>query len=212
MIKTLAFIKRRPGSDRDAFRDHYETVHVPLALPLLEGLLRYVRYHVHSNRVGDFAFDVMTAFSYRDKAATDGVFARLASSEGKPILDDELIFMDRPANRFFAISERSWQPGEEGDEHLFVLVARPEGMSRFDASSNLVNDHWPRLLGLVEDPHFALLRDFFPMQGEEVIFDSVMQIGGSSFAGLEGWSKSLENDGFRVCAVETRRFESLLDV
>jgi len=211
VIKTLALIKRRPGSDRDAFREHYETVHAPLALPLLDGIQRYVRYHVCSNRVGDFQFDVLSAFWYRDRAATDEVFSRLASAEGEAILADELTFMDKPANRFFAVSERSWRPGEEGDDPLFVLVARPAGMSRFDASSNLVQRHWPELLGCIEDPSFALLRDGFPMQGEEVVFDSVMQLGASSHAGLEDWSKRLENEGYRVCAVETRRFETPLD-
>lgn len=214
MIKALALIKRLPGTDRDAFREHYETVHVPLALPLLDGLERYVRYHVHSNRYGDFAFDVLSAFWYRDRAATDEVFSRLASAEGEAILADELTFMDKPANRFFAVSERSWlscEEGEEGDEHLFVLVARPENMSRFDASSHLTNRLWPRLLDRVEPPSFALLRDCFPMQGDEIVFDSIMQIGASGHAGLEEWSKSLENEGYRVCAVETLRFETRLD-
>jgi len=208
MIKTLALIKRRDGIDRVSFREHYETTHVPLALPVLDGLLRYARYHVESNVWGDFGFDVLTAFWYQDKAATDRVFARLASEEGAAIYEDERHFMDSSANRFFAASERSWQSGDEGDEHLFVLVSRPEGMSRFEASSNLVIEHWPRLLGRFEDLSFALLRDAFPMQGEENIYDSVMQISASRYAGLEAWSKELFESGYEVTAVETRRFET----
>jgi uncharacterized protein (TIGR02118 family) len=211
VIKTLAFIKRLPGTSRDAFREHYESVHVPLALPLLDGLERYVRYHIQSNRFGDCAFDVLTAFWYRDRAAADSVFSRLASAEGEAILADELTFIDKPANRCFAVSERSWLTGEEGEEHLFVLIARPEGMSRFDASSNLANHHWPRLLDRFDDPRFALLRDGFPMQGDVAVFDSVMQVRASGYAGLEEWSKSLESEDYRVYAVETRRFESDLD-
>jgi hypothetical protein len=69
MIKTLALIKRRDGIDRVSFREHYETTHVPLALPVLEGLLRYARYHIESNVWGDFRFDVLTAFWYRHKSA-----------------------------------------------------------------------------------------------------------------------------------------------
>ena len=45
MIRTLSLIKRRPDITRDAFREHYETVHAPLALPFMDGLERYVRYH-----------------------------------------------------------------------------------------------------------------------------------------------------------------------
>lgn len=225
MIHTLAFIKRRAAIDREAFREHYEKIHVPLALPLLEGLLRYVRYHVESIRYGEFGFDVMTAFGYRDKKTTDRVFARLAADEGAAIRADELDFMDKPANRFVAISERLFVPerdggavdeeafddGRCGAEALFVLVTRPEGVRRFEASSRLGVEHWPRLLARVERPRRALLRDVFPMPGPTLAYDGILQIEAEGFAGLDRWARGLEAEGYRVCAVRTRRFETRLD-
>jgi uncharacterized protein (TIGR02118 family) len=213
VIKTLAFIKRRADVEREAFRDHYEEIHAPLALPLLDGLVRYVRHHVEAVRIGEFSFDVLTAFSYRDKAATDRLFARLESEEGRAIREDELTFMDTAANRFFAVSERAWLPSEaaeEGDAHTFVAVSRPAGMSRYDACANLTREYWPGLLEAVEDPHFALSRDCFPVQGDDLVFDSLMQVGARSFSGLDDWSKRLEAEGYRVCGVETRSAETPL--
>jgi len=210
VIKTLALIKRRSSIDRSAFREHYESVHVPLALPLLEGLSRYVRYHIETERFGDCDFDVLTAFWYRDKAATDRVFARIEGDEGAAIRKDELEFMDKNGNRFFAVSERGWQPGEEGDEHLFVLISRPVGMSRSDSSSKLAADHWPRLLAGFDRPGFALLRDAFPMSGDDLPYDSVMQIRAGQIASLESWARSLNAEGYGVTAIGTRLFETKL--
>ena len=62
MIRTLSLIKRRPDIERAAFREHYETVHAPLALPHMEGLVRYVRYHLEDELLGDVGFDVVSAF------------------------------------------------------------------------------------------------------------------------------------------------------
>jgi uncharacterized protein (TIGR02118 family) len=208
MIKTLALIKRRPDLDRAAFRAHYEDVHVPLALPFLTGLIRYVRHHVVANRYGTSDFDVLTCFGFSDKAATDRVFALLEAEEGKAIREDERRFMDKDANRFFAVSERVLVDGEEGGRHLFVLVARPSTLSRHDASQALGLTHWPRLLAEIGDLEFALLRDGFPVQGGELPYDAVLQIGCRGVAGLERWSSGLEAEGYRVAAVETQRFET----
>ena len=210
VIKTLALIKRRSSIDRSAFREHYENIHVPLALPLLEGLCRYVRYHIEAERFGECDFDVLTAFWYHDKLATDRVFARIEGDEGTAIRKDELEFMDKNGNRFFAVSERDWQAGEEGDEHLFVLISRPAGMSRYDCSSKLAGDHWPRLLERFDRPGFALLRDTFPMSEDDLPYDSVMQVRAVQFAGLESWARSLNAEGYGVTAIGTRLFETKL--
>jgi len=211
MIKMLALIKRLSAMDRSDFREHYEERHAPLALPLLEGLSRYVRYHVVSEPFGEPGFDVLTGFWYRDQAAADRVFTRLEGEEGDPLREDELRFMDKSGNRFFPVSERVLMPGDEGEEHLFVLVSRPEGMSRFDCSTKLARDHWPRLIDRIESPRFALLRDAFPMHDVELPCDSVLQVGPGSSAGLDRWGRSLEAEGFRVTAVGARRYETKLD-
>lgn len=219
-IKTLALIKRKPTLDRAAFRAHYENRHVPLALPLLEGLVRYVRYHVLESEPADLPFDVLTAFWYRDKAAADAVFAKLSGEAGKAILADELEFMDKDANCFFAVSERLLIKGREvglesedaSNTFQFILVARPEGMSRYDSASFLAISHWPRLFEALEEPRFALLRDGFPVgDGDgELPWDCVMQTRAKGYAGLPTWIRSVEAEGFRVLSVRATSHETPL--
>lgn len=210
MIKTLSLIKRRSDLDRSAFRDHYESTHAPLALPHMTGLVRYVRYHIEEDLLGPVGFDVLSAFWYRDAESTAAMMEVLKSEAGKPILEDEQKFMDKPANRFFPVSERWLREGEEGDEHVFVLVGKPEAMSRYDASTRIAEDHFPKLLEGCEGPEFALLRDAFPMEGGEAPWDAVLQLRAAGHAGLEAWAKGLIAEGYRVIAVRTRRHETEL--
>lgn len=221
MIKTLSLIKRLPTISREAFRDHYETCHAPLALPHLKGLQRYVRYHVEEELLGGISgqagsksenapFDVISAFWFRDAAATAELFEMLASKVGKPILEDEQKFMDKPENRFFPVSERLWREGDEGKEHIFVFVARPSTMTRYDCSRQLTDDHWPALVGALGGAEFALLRDAFPMEGEPELWDAMMQLRAENTDSLGRWSDGMNRDGYRVAAVRTRRFETPL--
>jgi uncharacterized protein (TIGR02118 family) len=211
VINTISLIKRRPDLDRVAFRNHYETTHAPLALPYMKGLTRYVRYHIIEDLFGEVAFDVLSAFWYRDRESVAHMRAVLAGELGEPILEDELKFMDKPANMFFPVSERTLlSEEEEGDEHVFVLIANPEGLSRYDSSARLVKDDWPRLLEGLEQPSFALLRDAFPVDGGELHWNAVLQVRASSEAGLDAWAKARECEGWRVAAVRTLRYETEL--
>ena len=210
MIKTLSLIKRRPDLERSAFRDHYEGTHAPLALPFMTGLVRYVRYHLEETLFGEPGFDVISAFWYRDSDATTKMMERLESEEGRPLREDELLFMDKPANRFFPVSERPLVEGEEGDSHVWVLVRKPEDVSRFDASARMVRDHWPRLEAGLGEVGYALLRDAFPVEGGALPYHSVLQLGASSTSSLPAWSESLQAYGYEVLAVRTRRHETAL--
>ena len=62
-------------------------------------------------------------------------------------------------------------------------------------------------MGRVE---FALLRDIFTMEGDERVWDAVLQIRTESARGLEDWAKAREREGHRVLAVRTRRYETEL--
>jgi hypothetical protein len=210
MIRTLSLIKRRPDITRDAFREHYETVHAPLALPYMDGLERYVRYHLEAELVGEIGFDVISAFWYRDAESTAKLMEVLASDAGKPILEDELTFMDKPANRFFPVSERLLVDGEEGDVHDWILFGKPEALDRSDASKVLVRDHLPGWMKACEELRFALLRDAFPTQGGEIPWNAVLQLGSEGLGGLEDRTAALEDEGWRVAAVRTRRHETAL--
>jgi uncharacterized protein (TIGR02118 family) len=104
MIRSLALIVRRPDLTRRNFRDHYEDVHAPLALPYMRGLKHYLRNHVAEELNGiEPGFDVMTEFSYERAEDVAHIVNLLQSPEGEPILRDELTFMDKARNTFFAI-------------------------------------------------------------------------------------------------------------
>ncbi len=208
MIRTLALIKRRADLDRDAFREHYEGTHVPLARPLLSGLVRYVRYHVMAEPLGELGHDVLTAFWYRDADAAGRVLEVMNGEAGRAVREDELTFMEKSANNFFSVSERRLVEGEEGDEHLFVLVRRPPDVTRFDASTRLVRDHWPRLLAGFGAVDFALLRDAFPVDGRSPLWDAVLQVRAAAYPGLEDWVASMRGAGHGVGVARTRAFET----
>lgn len=106
MLKTVAFLARRADVDRAAFRDHYESVHAPLALPHMRGLVRYARNHVVASLAGsDPDFDCTTEFWWRDASAIAAMLARLASDAGDEIRRDEETFMDRSRSAFFAVRD-----------------------------------------------------------------------------------------------------------
>lgn len=206
MLKVLALIKRLPTIDRKAFCDHYENTHVGVAKPLLRHLVRYARHHIEEELYGEVDFDVITYFGYADKPALDAMFAVLASDAAIPILEDEKRFMEKAMNRFFEVSERAWKEGEEEDRSIFVFVARPPEMSRTECSRALLRDHWPALLAGAPDLRFAIVRDAFPMADRPLLFDGGMQLAVDSRVDVRGFGKALSEKGFRVVAVQTRRF------
>jgi uncharacterized protein (TIGR02118 family) len=105
MIRVLALLVRRPDHTRDQFREHYETVHAPLALPQLAGVSHYVRQHLAPGLDADSApFDVLSEFGYPDAEAVAETTRRLESPLGDPIRRDELRFMDKPHNTFFGLA------------------------------------------------------------------------------------------------------------
>jgi len=212
MLNVLALIKKLPTIDREAFRRHYEEVHVGVAKPLLRHLARYARHHVEADLVGPVEFDCVTYFGYPDQAAVEGLFATLASAEGAPIFEDEKNFMDKLANRFFEASQRDWIAGDEEDRSIFVFVARPPEMPRAECSRRLIRDHWPALLAPASDVRFAIVRDAFPLRDTPPPFDGAMQLSLSEKLDLDGWSAGLRDAGYRVAAVRTRRYVTALPV
>ncbi|MGE4609378.1 MAG: EthD domain-containing protein [Myxococcota bacterium] len=124
MIRTLALIVRRPDVTRRDFRDHYEHVHAPLALPYMTGLKHYLRNHVSEQLSGlEPGFDVMTEFGYARAEDVQHIVSILQSEEGEPIVRDELTFMDKARNTFFAIGDPVVIAGGEQAPDSAVKVA-----------------------------------------------------------------------------------------
>lgn len=93
MIKTVAFMPRRPDLDRAAFRAYYETRHAPLALRHFR-FARYVRNHLADGQQP--GFDCYSEFWHRDFAHTR---AQMAGAAGAIMLADEANFLDRAHTR-----------------------------------------------------------------------------------------------------------------
>ena len=136
MIRVLACLVRRPDLTREAFRQHYEERHAPLARSILPPFTHYLRNHVVE---GDVPFDVMTEFGYASGDAIAELNRVLASDAGDPIRADEERFMDRPKNTFFGLRalEEPGRPGldPKARERIAILASRPSEMEaeRFHA-------------------------------------------------------------------------------
>lgn len=105
MIKLVMLVSRRDGISFEAFRDHYEKVHAPLAQSKFSRLRRYVRNYVAPDaNQPDPPFDCMTELWFDDMAALQ---AQSAETRGDPELEaDEALFMDKKRTCTFTVDER----------------------------------------------------------------------------------------------------------
>jgi uncharacterized protein (TIGR02118 family) len=210
-VKTLALIVRKPGTTRDAFRAHYEDVHARLGLTVMSGLLRYVRHHVREELHGAAAFDVVTSFTYRDAAALQRVIARLASPEGDAVLRDELSFMDKPRNRFFAVREVSERGARDRGAALqcIALVKRAPGQGADVFAADFAARALPALHGAVRELRWSLQQEALTTFGEPP-YDCAVQLHARADAGLTGWCAAREREGARVTLVGVSEHETPL--
>lgn len=212
-MKTLALIARRPDRSRVEFRDHYEQVHAPLAMrTLLEGTTRYVRHHLTKTLFGRPVFDVVTAFWYRDAAAAAEIMRRTEAPAGEAIRRDELTFMDKPANTFFAVSERVVRGAEDRGAALaaIALVRRPAGEEAAHFVESYERDQVPRLLDATRAPVWCLQNRALRFGPDEPAFDAVTQLHAAADVGLAQWAKELAATGAGVVVVTVSEHESKL--
>jgi uncharacterized protein (TIGR02118 family) len=210
-VKTLALIARKPGLSREAFRAHYETTHAPLALPLMSGLLRYVRHHLTEELHGAASFDVATAFSYRDAEAMRAVVGRLATPAGDAVLRDELRFMDKPRNRFFAVREVAETGARDAAAPLalLVLAKRAAAQSAEAFSYDLAARALPELRDAVHNPRWSLQHEALATFGEPP-WDAVSQLHADAIGSLAAWCAARESEGTRVLALRVAEYETPL--
>jgi uncharacterized protein (TIGR02118 family) len=134
-MRTVAFLQRRADLTRCEFRTHYEERHVELALPQLGGLYRYVRNHVDvDSKAGPPPFDAVSEFDYASADSFDSMSARLASQAGDTIREDELRFMHKPGNSFFAsalaATGRGTRPAAGNSVKTMAVLQRAHGEKR----------------------------------------------------------------------------------
>jgi hypothetical protein len=212
-VKTLALIVRRPDLSRAEFRDHYEEIHAPLAVrTLLEGTTRYVRHHLREDLFGHAAFDVVTAFWYRDSAAAVEIMRRTETPAGDPIRRDELTFMDKAANTFFAVTEQVVFGGEDraAGFSAVALVRRPAGADAAHFVAAYEKQQVPALLDSARAPAWCLHNRALRFGGAEPAFDVVTQLHAAGDAGLTNWAQSLAGSGAGVVLATVSEHESTL--
>lgn len=207
MIQSFALIPRRPDHSREAFRDHYETTHAPLAMPLMQGLARYVRYHITEEIHGEPAFDVVSGFAYRSGADAAATVARIGSEEGDAIRADEQRFMVRDAVEILMVSPDPSVEGDLGSDPLIVLVRAPEAgreawLTDYDAKRA------PALLESLDGVRCAIEHTTTPTTPAPASWDRITQVSSEGPGGLADWIRDVESAGGSVCAVRTQAHES----
>jgi hypothetical protein len=105
-VKTIVLSRRRPDLTRDAFRDYYETQHVPLAIRHVP-FTKYVRNHLVAP--SNVEFDVVSEFWLADP---DVATTFTTSPAGEILREDEAQFMME--DRFRATAEESVLAGPPG--------------------------------------------------------------------------------------------------
>lgn len=116
--KILLFMKRREGMSVAAFRDYYETRHVPLCERYSSGVTRYLRRyidpqpHPETGPAADPPFDVITELWFDDEAVFNGTLRYLTTTIMPDIITaDEARLFDRTSFRIATVVER--ESGQE---------------------------------------------------------------------------------------------------
>lgn len=110
--KILLLMKRRSGMSVDAFRDYYETHHVPLVSKYSSGMSRYVRRyidphpHPETGDPGELPFDVITELWFDDEAIFRGTLRYLSTTiMPDDVVADEHNLFDRSSFRIATVVE-----------------------------------------------------------------------------------------------------------
>jgi len=113
MIKTIAFLKAKPGLTRERFIDYYETRHAPLILAIAPQVCDYRRNFLLTEgaivapAAGPLDFDVVTELWYPDRAAFAAAMAAFTDPlNAQRIAADEENLFDRAYTRFYVVDER----------------------------------------------------------------------------------------------------------
>ncbi len=154
MIKTIAFIHRKPGVSREEFARHYEETHAPLALTLLPMIRKYARNHViDSPGAQDPGFDSASEFWFDRIEDAMGVMEIVQSEAGRPLLEDEHSFIDSGKTVSFLVDENVSDlpvlPGKPRMRRLvkaIALLKRKPGLSREEYLRHYEETHVPLII------------------------------------------------------------------
>lgn len=159
MLKSIAFMPRKPGTRRRDFRSYYETRHSPLAIQYFS-FDKYMRSHlIDSEDVG--SFDCYSEFWVQD---FEPIHILLESDVGEIMRRDELNFTDQPRIAVALAQEillhgidRSARE-ENGLRWLYLLKAKDKAPDTERLARELKQKNWGESLRVTLD----LLSPFQP--------------------------------------------------
>jgi uncharacterized protein (TIGR02118 family) len=111
MFKAVMVLRRKQGMSPEEFREHYETVHAPLTLECLPGIVEYRRLYVNHGTSpfghpdAELDFDVITEVTFASREAYDEAMLAMRDERLAGLLrDDQALLFDAeaPNRRFFA--------------------------------------------------------------------------------------------------------------
>lgn len=110
-VKVFALLTKKEGLATEAFIEHYEKKHAPLAAGLITDKARpivYKRNFVKKDATTDpsIDFDVITEFLFPDKSAYEAWVGELYGPEHRETIQtDEARFLNRAKTRAFVVEE-----------------------------------------------------------------------------------------------------------
>jgi uncharacterized protein (TIGR02118 family) len=129
MLKTITFIKRKPGMDREKFGEYWRIRHAQI-VTRLPGLRRYVQCHTIPSgyRKGEPVYDGVAEVWFD---STDTMRETANTAEYRAVRADEHNFIDVPNISFIIAEERVQKDGPTNPSmaHLVEFVTRKPGMS-----------------------------------------------------------------------------------
>jgi uncharacterized protein (TIGR02118 family) len=173
-LRIFSTLVRRPDITRQAFHAHYEGNHTPLALPLMTGLIHYLRNHV-AEVLGDQEpyFDTLSEFAYEGPEAFQANIDTMGSERGAAVRADELTFMDKPNNHFFEVRPAAGLDSKgtalPGGVKVVLMARAPAGVAR----AEFLASHGPGLQGLLEDAASWSHWETHPALGVTPVCDAV---------------------------------------
>ncbi len=111
MFKILDFLVRKPGMSKEAFREHYEKVHRPLAFKTFPQILEHRRNYPEDGGVMfpegvEQPWDAIVEIFFTDRQGFDDMEAFLADAElSREIMEDGARFLDIPRCGVLVVEE-----------------------------------------------------------------------------------------------------------
>ncbi len=213
MIKLLSVKTRRPGSTREAFRQHYEGRHIPLGLGFIDRFrwCKYARNHVVAVHAGRIDFDCLTEFWFASREDQESTSTFAASPAFKVLDEDDARFLDVTRRLSFELDERlvaGVRPVLDvaGTRRISTIFSRPESIPA-DAFAKSISAELGRVVSRAIPTGTRVALDLRGLPGprptEFAAIVSTWSPPGASPVRLSGWADHEPDAEVELEVVET---------